>query len=92
MLLVYVILGSRVITTTKNSRPFFKTVWDHVYDIPLISSLNQLLSNDFVLQEVCSVDVLTAFYVHVYTFLHILYVEYQYVQMCMHVSAGAQRP
>ena len=68
-------LGSRVITTTKNSRPFFKTVWDHVYDVPLISSLNQLLSNDFVLQEVCSVAVLcnvTAVYVHVYAYIYMI--------------------
>lgn len=73
--------------STKNSRPFFKTVWDHVYDIPLISSLNQLLSNDFVLQEVCSVAVLTcscnvtAFYVHVYTCLYIMY-TYCTLNMC----------
>ena len=45
-------LGHRMVTTTKNMRPYFKTVWDHVYDIPLLSSLQQLLSDKFVLQEV----------------------------------------
>lgn len=46
-------LGHRVITTTRNSRPFFRTIWDYVYDIPLLQSLQQLLSDSFILKEVC---------------------------------------
>lgn len=47
-------LGHRVITTTRNSRPFFRTIWDYVYDIPLLQSLQQLLSDCFILKEVFS--------------------------------------
>lgn len=47
-------LGHRVITTTRNSRPFYQTVWDYVYDIPLVQSLQQFLSDSFILGEVCS--------------------------------------
>ena len=39
-------------TTIKKSRPFYRTVWDYVYDIPLIESLKQLLSDKFILEEV----------------------------------------
>ena len=45
-------LGRRVVTTIKKSRPFYRTVWDYVYDIPLIESLKQLLSDKFILEEV----------------------------------------
>ena len=45
-------LGRRVVTTIKKSRPFYCTVWDYVYDIPLIESLKQFLSDKFILEEV----------------------------------------
>ena len=45
-------LGRRMITTIKNSRPFYKAVWDAVYEVPLLQSLQQLLSDSFILGEV----------------------------------------
>jgi hypothetical protein len=45
-------LGHRIITTIRNGRPIQKAVWDMVYDIPLIESLGQLLSDSFILGEV----------------------------------------
>lgn len=46
--------GCKVITITKNYCPFYKTTCDYVYDIRLLSSLEQLLSDNFILQEVTS--------------------------------------
>lgn len=45
-------LGRRMVTTMRNARPLQKAVWDFVYDIPLIESLQQLLSDSFILEEV----------------------------------------
>ena len=45
-------LGRRMVTTTRNARPLQKAVCDFVYDIPLIESLQRLLSDSFILQEV----------------------------------------
>lgn len=44
---------------TSHKHLFLKTVNECVYDIPLISSLKQLLSDEFILDEVCDIfDVL----------------------------------
>ena len=44
---------------TSHKHPFLKTVNECVYDIPLISSLKQLLSDEFIFDEVCDIfDVL----------------------------------
>ena len=68
-------LGRRIVTTTKKSRPYFKHVWDHVYDVPLLSSLQQLLSDKFILDEVralawsCSICRSVSFYLFWYEFV-----------------------
>ena len=45
-------LGQRIVSATRRSKRYFKRVWDYVYDVPLLSSLHQLLSDPFVLDEV----------------------------------------
>ena len=45
-------LGDRVVSVTRRGRRRFQRVWDCVYDVPLLSSLKQLLSDPFVLDEV----------------------------------------
>ena len=69
-------LGRRVITSTKNSRPFYKTIWDYVYDIPLIQSLQQLLSDSMILGEV-HIDCISFCLVHV----HVLCISHNYVHV-----------
>ena len=44
--------GWRIITTTKNGRPHFKQSWASVYEVPLLASLKQFLSDPFILDEV----------------------------------------
>ena len=51
-------LGSRIVRVTRKGRYFFKRAWDYVYDVPLLLSLQQLLSDDSVLEQVCLLLVL----------------------------------
>ena len=69
-------LGRRVITSTKNSRPLYKTIWDYVYDIPLIQSLQQLLSDSMILGEV-HIHCISFCLVHV----HVLCISHNYVHV-----------
>ena len=46
-------LGRRIIVTRKNGRPHFKRTWASTYEISLLASLKQLLSDSFILDEVC---------------------------------------
>lgn len=44
---------------TSHKHPFLKTVNECIYDIPLMLSLKQLLSDELILDEVCDIfDVL----------------------------------
>ena len=45
-------LGQRIVSATRRSKRYIKRVWDYVYDVPHLSSLHQLLSDPFVLDEV----------------------------------------
>ena len=45
-------LGSLVTRTIKSGRSQFKQAWDNVYVVPLLASLQQLLSDKFILEEV----------------------------------------
>lgn len=45
-------LGYTIHTVNKNSRPFIKRKWDYAYDVPLLSSLHQIMSDKFILREV----------------------------------------
>ena len=45
-------IGQRVVRLAKNSKACFKQLCDYVYEIPLLSSLKQLLSDPFILDEV----------------------------------------
>ena len=45
-------LGQHVRRFTKNNTSHTKLTWDVVYDVPLISSLQQMLSDDHILEEV----------------------------------------
>ena len=39
-------------TTTRKSRPHLKRKWDYAYDVPLLSSLHQIMSDSLILNEV----------------------------------------
>ena len=45
-------LGSLVSRTIRSGRSQFKQEWDNVYVVPLLASLQQLLSDKFILEEV----------------------------------------
>ena len=38
--------------TIRNGRPYFKRKPDYMYEVPILSSMNLLLSDEFVLEEV----------------------------------------
>ena len=51
-------LGEKLCLTS-HKHPFLKTVNECIYDIPLMLSLKQLLSDELILDEVCDIfDVL----------------------------------
>ncbi len=45
-------LGSRTVSITQRGRRKFRKVSDYVYDIPLLSSIKQLLSDPVILEEI----------------------------------------
>ncbi len=45
-------LGSRIVATSKKGRRKFERVSDYMYDVPLLSSIQQLLSSPMILEEV----------------------------------------
>ena len=47
-------LGSSIRQRCKSSKSYTKVVKDYVYDVPLLLSLKQQLSDDHILHEVIS--------------------------------------
>jgi hypothetical protein len=45
-------LGQRLVKRNKKSKPYIKIIHDYMYDIPLLQSLKQILSNALVFNEV----------------------------------------
>ena len=45
-------LGSKIVAVSKKGRRKFERVSDYVYEVPLLSSLQQLLSSPMILEEV----------------------------------------
>lgn len=52
-------LGSKVVRFNRNGRSCFKTAWDYMYIVPLIESLQRLLSNKLMLEEVYTLNVMS---------------------------------
>ena len=44
-------LGFKMVLNRRVSRPYLKRSYDYVYHIPLLKSLQQLLSNELVYEE-----------------------------------------
>ena len=58
-------LGQNSQRFVKENNSCIKQTWDLVYDVPLISSIQQLLSNEHILDEVWCICIL---YICVFTY------------------------
>lgn len=50
------IVGERMRLASRSRRPYLKKFPDAVYDVPLLSSLRQLLSDRFIIEEVSHIN------------------------------------
>lgn len=63
-------LGQRMVLTRRVARPYLKVVHDVVYQVPFLESLQHLLSDDLVFEEVMKLSKST---ITVYTCISTIY-------------------
>ena len=75
--------------TNRGSQPYSKRQIDYVYEVPLLSSLKQLLSDAFILEEVQLVEIYIDMHMKL---VHSGRVLFLIIRQVKSICEGSERP